>query len=73
MTTTYIRAPGDDPRPQHEVKTRKCLKCRDLFESRWSGERVCKRCKGSTAYTDSGLDTTFVFTTGARQAHGGHR
>lgn len=24
-----------------------CLKCRKCFESEWSGERICKPCKGS--------------------------
>lgn len=28
------------------AKTRKCLVCRDDFDSAWSGERICRRCKG---------------------------
>ena len=31
-------------------KTRKCLTCRTPFESAWSGERICKRCKNTTAW-----------------------
>ena len=38
-----------DPIPDriHIAKTRTCLKCNEPFESRWAGERVCRRCKGS--------------------------
>jgi len=28
-------------------KTRQCLRCQVRFESEWSGERICPRCKGS--------------------------
>jgi hypothetical protein len=37
-------------------KVRKCLTCRTPFESEWSGERICKRCK-STAAWKSGTST----------------
>ena len=35
------------PQPDrvYEVKVRKCLMCRDTFESAWPGERVCPKCK----------------------------
>ncbi len=37
------------PMPEriHVAKTRPCLKCRELFESGWPGERICHHCKGS--------------------------
>ena len=35
------------PQYEHQDADRICLKCRDSFESEWSGERICKRCKGS--------------------------
>ena len=37
-----------DPMPEriYVAKIRHCLMCRDPFESIWSGERVCRRCKG---------------------------
>ena len=31
---------------------RRCLKCRDHFESSWSGERICKRCKSTAAWRE---------------------
>lgn len=41
--------------PTSEVrKTRQCLRCNVTFSSRWSGERVCVRCKSSAAWR-SGL------------------
>ena len=32
------------------AKTRACLRCHQRFESDWSGERICRRCKGSTTW-----------------------
>ena len=43
VSATSRRA-SDGPRP------RKCLCCRTLFDSEWSGERVCKRCQSGTAW-----------------------
>jgi hypothetical protein len=34
----------------NQVKIRSCLMCRDDFESAWSGERVCKRCKSQAQW-----------------------
>lgn len=31
-------------------KVRECLRCQTKFESQWAGERICGRCKGSTAW-----------------------
>ena len=31
-------------------KTRNCLICRSPFQSAWSGERVCQRCKTTTTW-----------------------
>jgi tRNA(Ile2) C34 agmatinyltransferase TiaS len=31
-------------------KTRLCLKCRSSFESEGAGERVCRKCKSSSAW-----------------------
>ena len=41
--------PGDVP------KVRKCLMCGNSFESAWSGERICKRCKGSSAWKSGAM------------------
>jgi len=38
-------------RPVEDIpKTRQCLKCRSTFSSEWSGERICRRCKGTNAW-----------------------
>ena len=39
------------------AKTRKCLNCRKSFESEWSGERVCKRCKGLDSWRGATTST----------------
>ncbi len=39
-----------DDSVRDSVKERKCLRCREPFQSHWSGERVCTRCKGTTAW-----------------------
>ncbi len=30
-------------------KVRNCLRCKAAFDSEWSGERICSRCKKSNA------------------------
>ena len=37
------------------AKTRDCLLCNMPFDSAWSGERICKRCKGSTVWRSGGM------------------
>jgi hypothetical protein len=37
-----------------EPQVRQCLRCRADFHSEWSGERICARCKGTSAWR-SGL------------------
>jgi hypothetical protein len=29
---------------------RTCLSCNAMFDSAWAGERICQRCKGTTAW-----------------------
>jgi hypothetical protein len=38
------RRTGDVPR------ARVCLRCRTIFESEWSGERICRLCKSTTSW-----------------------
>ncbi len=40
------------PKPERTfvAQTRHCLRCSEQFESRWSGERICPRCKGSPGW-----------------------
>jgi hypothetical protein len=33
-----------------EKKIRNCLVCHSAFLSAWAGERICKRCKGTSAW-----------------------
>ncbi|WP_420349010.1 hypothetical protein [Pelagibius sp.] len=37
--------------PQEAI-VRRCLMCRDRFESAWHGERICKRCKSTAAWRE---------------------
>jgi len=41
---------GETPSPMHKEKTRRCLVCSEDFVSAWAGERVCKKCRSSTAW-----------------------
>ncbi len=41
------------PERVHVAKTRKCLNCREPFESEWSGERVCKHCKSLDSWREA--------------------
>ena len=36
--------------PMHKEKPRRCLVCSEDFVSAWAGERVCKKCRSSTAW-----------------------
>jgi hypothetical protein len=32
------------------ARSRKCLRCAAVFQSEWAGERICARCKNTTAW-----------------------
>ncbi len=49
MTDTKINT-KPEPERVYEEKTRRCLMCREPFESSWAGERVCRRCKSSGSW-----------------------
>jgi hypothetical protein len=36
-------------------KIRKCLICKTPFSSAWAGERVCRRCKSTSAWRGGAL------------------
>jgi hypothetical protein len=38
-----------------EEKVRKCLICKTPFPSAWAGERVCRRCKSTSAWRGGAL------------------
>ncbi len=40
---------------QAEEKVRKCLICKTPFPSAWAGERVCRRCKSTSAWRSGAL------------------
>ena len=48
--STYLRKPREENPTQS--KTRHCLKCRTAFASTWAGERVCPKCKSSSAWRE---------------------
>jgi Zn finger protein HypA/HybF involved in hydrogenase expression len=33
-----------------DAKLRNCLCCQHAFESSWAGERICPKCKNSSAW-----------------------
>jgi hypothetical protein len=39
----------------HQRKDRVCLGCLTMFDSAWSGERVCRRCKGTSAWRSGAI------------------
>lgn len=43
-------APPTGATPAGASKRRSCLGCGIAFESAWAGERVCTRCKRSSAW-----------------------
>lgn len=52
MTANALRKEEDARPEQRRVRT--CLKCTDKFESAWVGERICRRCKGSSTWQTGG-------------------
>ncbi len=44
-----LDTPPEQPRDDGP-KLRQCLRCEDEFESEWSGERICRRCKTSATW-----------------------
>jgi hypothetical protein len=43
-------AAEDARRTAQEARMRPCLRCATPFESAWSGERICRRCKASATW-----------------------
>jgi hypothetical protein len=51
-----VREEQDEVDARRDVeKVRKCLICRDPFPSAWAGERVCRRCKSTSAWRGGAL------------------
>ena len=51
---TYVRKPV--PWRMERKKVLACLKCREPFESEWSGERVCLKCKTLRVWREGAAD-----------------
>jgi hypothetical protein len=51
-----LREDRDDIDARRDVeKERKCLICKTAFASAWSGERICRRCKSTSAWRGGAL------------------
>jgi hypothetical protein len=48
--TTRDPSEETDDEVKTEPKTRKCLLCSQPFPSAWAGERVCRKCKSTSAW-----------------------
>ncbi len=55
LRRAYLRKAENEP-PQ-QTTLRHCLKCQVPFESAWSGERVCRKCKTKHFWRGGGDDT----------------
>lgn len=44
----------DETETRYVAKPRNCLRCSTVFASEWVGERICPRCKTSTAWRTMG-------------------
>lgn len=44
------KKPEPDAGDKGQARTRKCLMCGADFPSKWAGERICRKCKSSTAW-----------------------
>ncbi|HEY9568061.1 MAG TPA: hypothetical protein VIR38_08215 [Thalassobaculum sp.] len=40
----------EDETAEAAPKQRRCLRCEAAFQSAWAGERICSRCKSSSAW-----------------------
>lgn len=57
--TSHLAIMTDDTQPdaaEHRRKDRMCLSCCIMFDSAWSGERVCPRCKGTSAWRSGSIE-----------------
>ena len=51
----YLYRKAENEPPQ-QTKFRHCLKCQAPFESAWSGERVCPKCKTLRVWREGAAD-----------------
>jgi hypothetical protein len=48
----YHKRPEADPEIVRIRKERQCLLCLVPFESEWSGERICQKCKSRSVWRE---------------------
>jgi 5-methylcytosine-specific restriction endonuclease McrA len=48
----YHKRPEADPEIVRIRKERQCLLCLVPFESEWSGERICQKCKSRSIWRE---------------------
>lgn len=56
-TTSAVSEEYEELHRAGEEKTRKCLICKTPFPSAWAGERVCRRCKATSTWRSTGLNS----------------
>jgi hypothetical protein len=59
MSDIALPKETEEARHHGEPKLRSCLRCQGHFHSEWAGERICPRCKGTSAWR-SGIPSTAV-------------
>ncbi len=47
---TMAQKTDKKPELNLEIKERRCLMCGERYESTWSGDRICKRCRQTAAW-----------------------
>ena len=50
-----VREERDEEARRGEEKVRNCLICKSPFPSAWAGERICRRCKSTSAWRGGAL------------------
>lgn len=50
MTDALPSVPPTVQTASDKPKRRKCLRCQSNFQSGWVGERICSRCKNTSAW-----------------------
>ena len=48
----YHKRPEAEPEVARVRKKRQCLLCLVPFESEWSGERICQKCKSRSIWRE---------------------
>ncbi len=67
FTTYYSMTMSPDHEPTAQEEVRRCLMCTEDVVSSWAGERVCKRCKSTAMWKQSGMGRTGHFSTFTRR------